>query len=81
MARVIIKKLNGARKKAAPRPESVGQKRVRTDNGELRTLRTLNAGSKTFGSDFTYVFGKNVAKARRENKRVTGNTDVVPHKG
>jgi hypothetical protein len=44
-------------------------------------LRTLNANSESFGSDFTYVFGRNVAKARRENKRVTGRTDVVPVKG
>lgn len=81
MAKVIIKKSTRARKKAASAPETIGQKRVRGSNGELRTLRTLNAGSKTFGRDFTYVFGKNVAKARRENKRVTGSADVTPNKG
>ena len=81
LARVIIKKLSGSSKKGAVRPETVGQKRVRGSDGELLTLRTLNAGSKTFGRDFTYVFGKNVAKARRENKRVTGSTDVAPIKG
>lgn len=81
MAKVIIKKLAGAKRKSATRPETVGQKRVRGSDGELRTLRTINAGSKTFGSDLTYVFSRNVAKARRENKRVTGTTDVVRVKG
>lgn len=82
MAKVVIKKLDGkTARKVAASALSVGQKRVRDGDGELRTLRTLNAGSKTFSSDLTYVFGKNVAKARRENKRVTGRTDSVPVKG
>ena len=81
MAKVIIKKRVRATRKAAPRPETVGQKRVRSENGQFLTLRTIKTDSKTFGSDLTYVFGKNVAKARRENKRVTGSTDVTPVKG
>ena len=79
MAKVIIKKL--ANRKRASQPETVGQKRVRSENGKFLTLRTVKTESKSFGSDFSYVFGKNVAKARRENKRVTGSTDVVPVKG
>lgn len=81
MAKVIIKKVVGKRRKGATRPDSVGQKRVRSADGEFRTLRTIKTDSKTFGNDLTYVFGKNVAKARRENKRLTGSTDVVPFKG
>lgn len=82
MAKVVVKKLEGRGAKAHKTgPSSVGQKRVRGSDGELHTLRTLNTGSKTFSRDLTYVFGKNVAKARRENKRVIGQTDCAPDKG
>lgn len=74
---VIVKKLAGTKKKGAGRPETVSQKRVRGSDGEIRTLRTINADSETFGSDFAYVFSRNVAKARRENKRVIGSPDVA----
>lgn len=81
MAKVVIKKLQGrGAKRREAEPSSVGQKRVRGSDGELHTLRTLNTGSKTFSHDLTYVFGKNVAKARRENKRVIGRTDCAPSK-
>jgi hypothetical protein len=56
---------------------SVTKKRVRDTDGQLKTLRTLDAGSRTFGEDLGYVFGKNVAKARRENKRTIGTADVA----
>jgi hypothetical protein len=46
----------------------------------MKTVRTLDARSATFGDDLLYVFGKNVAKARRDNKRVTGATDSVVRK-
>jgi hypothetical protein len=80
VAKVVVRKLQRRGAKREAEPASVGQKRVRGADGELHTLRTLNAGSKTFSNDLTYVFGKNVAKARRENKRVTGQTDCVPAK-
>jgi hypothetical protein len=56
---------------------SVTEKRVRDTEGQVKTLRTLDAGSRTFGDDLQYVFGKNVAKARRDNKRAIGAADVV----
>ena len=56
---------------------SVTEKRVRDTDGQVKTLRTLDAESPTFGEDLQYVFSRNVAKARRDNKRVTGTTDVV----
>lgn len=76
MAKVIVKNLATQQSKGT----SVGEKRVRDTDGKVKTLRTLNAASKSFGSDLQYVFGKNVAKARRENKRITGLNDVVPTK-
>jgi hypothetical protein len=57
---------------------AVGEKRVRDAAGRVRTLRVLDLKSPTFGADLLYVFGRNVAKARRDNKRVIGAADVVP---
>jgi hypothetical protein len=41
----------------------------------------LDAHSPTFDRDLQYVFAKNVAKARRENKRLLGSADGVRRKG
>jgi hypothetical protein len=77
MAKVVVASLkskpNGRRDTA-----SVTEKRVRDTEGQVRMLRILDAGSLTFGKDLQYVFGKNVAKARRDNKRAIGASDVVP---
>lgn len=76
---VILDFKTGGRK--AKKPGGVGEKRVRdASSGKFLTVRTIDATSKTFGSDLTYVFTKNVAKARRENKQVTGTTDRAPGK-
>lgn len=66
-------KSNGHR--AAP---SVSEKQVRDTAGRVKTLRVLDIGSQTFGDDLLYVFGKNVAKARRDNKRILGMPEIVP---
>jgi len=77
MAKVVVASLksnpNGRRDTT-----SVTEKRVRDTEGQVRMLRILDAGSLTFGKDLQYVFGKNVAKARRDNKRAIGASDVVP---
>jgi hypothetical protein len=74
MAKVVI---IGRSKASRPAKGAVGVKRVRDSRGQLKTLRTLDAGSATFGQDLQYVFSKNVAKARRDNKRITGAADVA----
>lgn len=80
MAKVVVKSLkSGPRGKGAAR--SVHQKRIAKIGGGWKTVRTLDANSATLDSDLHYVFGKNVAKARRENKRVLGLTGRVPPKG
>lgn len=82
MARVVVTKRKIARGGAtAGKTPSVGEKRVRDAAGKILTMRTLDAQSATFAEDLTYVFQKNVAKARRENKQVTGTLDRVPAKG
>lgn len=60
---------------------TIADKRITNDEGQVTIVRTLDANSSTFGTDFGKVFGKNVSKARRENKRLTGNMDGVPVKG
>ncbi len=66
MVKVVIASLNPISSKMST---SVVAKRLKSENGEIKTLRTLNIGSKTFGHDLRYIFGKNVAKARQDNKK------------
>ncbi|OYW46428.1 MAG: hypothetical protein B7Z08_01015 [Sphingomonadales bacterium 32-68-7] len=82
MSKVVVIKSAGTKRKDAPKSAAVGEKRVRdASSGKLLTVRTLDGKSATFGRDLTYVFTKNVSKARRENKQVTGTPDRVPAKG
>jgi hypothetical protein len=76
MAKVVVTSLR-SKLKGRRETTSVTEKRVRDTEGQVKTLRTLDAGSRTFGDDLQYVFGKNVAKARRDNKRAIGAADVV----
>jgi hypothetical protein len=41
---------------------------------------TLDANSPSFEDGLQYVFARNVAKARRDNKRIVGVADVAPPK-
>ena len=79
MPKVVVVKLRGTRKHSSEKSAGT-EKRVRDASGKVRVIRTLDGKSKTFGKDLTYVFGRNVAKARRENKQVTGVADRVPAK-
>jgi hypothetical protein len=79
VAKVVFKNLNTRRLgKAAAR--AIGKKRVATPDGGWRTVRTLDIYSPHFDDAYLYVFRSNVAKARRENKRVLGVADFVPPK-
>lgn len=81
MAKVVVKKFNDATaREIGAKKAAVKTKYVRDDEGRKTSLMTLDAGSQSFGSDLTYAFGKNVAKARRDNKRITGSLDRVPAK-
>lgn len=76
MVKVVFQDLKRLHRAA---PASVGRKRVATESG-VKVVRTLDAHSPTFEDDFSYVFGQNVAKARKENKRVLGVADLLPAK-
>lgn len=77
MTRVVVGDLNAKKSRAA---KTVLMKRVRGKDGTLKTVRTVDGGSVTFREDLRYVFGRNVAKAREDNKKIVGVTDVVPPK-
>jgi hypothetical protein len=79
MVKVVVKSLNTGRLgKAAAR--AIGKKRVATPDGKWRTVRTLDIYHPDFDDAVLYAFRSNVAKARRENKRILGVADVVPPK-
>lgn len=63
MAKVVVRHIKGGKK------TSVTTKRVRNAAGKYVTVRTINADSPTFSDDVSYVFTKNVAKARRAAKK------------
>ena len=44
-------------------------------DGRSKTVYRLDANSPTFDADLQYVFSRNVAKARRENKRLFGSPE------
>jgi hypothetical protein len=76
MATVIYAPL----KPSKSQKRAVATKRVRSVDGKAVTVRTLDADSRTFGDDLSYVFRQNVKRARRENKRLVEAADRVPAK-
>jgi len=60
---------------------TVIEQRVYGGDGRLKTVYTIDLGSETFGTDLGYAFKKNVAKARRENKKKFGYADAIRQKG
>ena len=76
MAKIVVRGLK-PRGTALPSKGRVVEMRVPGSGGQTKILRKLDVGSSTFGIDLQYVFGRNVAKARRDNKRITGSTDAV----
>ena len=54
---------------------SVREKRLHRADGTIARVLSLDANSPTFDDDLTYVFEKNVARARRENKKLFGSAD------
>jgi len=81
MAKVVITKLEGARARDVSTTGSTVKRKRVIDGGGAKTISTVDAGSPNFGNDLTLVFARNVARARQENKRVTGAADRFPAKG
>ena len=79
MAKVVVSKFKADKAKASVKT-GVVEKRVRDAAGKMQTVRTIDGHSKSFTNDLTYVFSRNVAKARRDNKAVIGVADRAPAK-
>jgi hypothetical protein len=79
MTRIIVRKLNA--KMGTPHaPGSVVSKSVHKPSGERVRILSVDANSPTFGNDLTVIFERNVAKARRANKKKFGSPDRVAQK-
>jgi hypothetical protein len=80
VAKVVFKSLATSKAAKAAGARAVGKKRVATPDGGWKTVRTLDVYSPDFDEAYLHAFRTNVAKARRENKRLLGAVDVVPRK-
>lgn len=80
MAKVVFKSLATSKSAKAAGARAIGKKRVATPDGGWKTVRTLDVYSPHFDDAYLHAFRSNVAKARRENKRLLGVADVVPRK-
>ncbi len=70
MADIIIADL--PKTKARQLKGSVREKTLRDAEGRAVRVLSLDANSETFSDDLALVFRRNVAKARRENKKLFG---------
>jgi chemotaxis methyl-accepting protein methylase len=78
MLNIVVKKLKQDAKTKGASKSRVQVKRVRDSAGKLVNFRTMDAASETLSGDLTLVFGRNVDRAGRENKKILGVRDVVP---
>jgi hypothetical protein len=78
MAKVIVTDLSKISGKRGRNP--LPEKRVINSEGKLVRIPTIDSNSPSFSSDLHRVFQKNVAKARRENKKRFGSPDRVSQK-
>jgi hypothetical protein len=56
------------------------KKRFKASSGKYAHVAVLDANTASFGSDLLEVFRENVAKARKENKRLFGSPDRAPER-
>lgn len=66
MAKIVYRSLKTGRK---GKPSSVRPRRVRNPEGRWVTVYSVDADSPAFDEGITYVFRRNVARARAEQKR------------
>lgn len=76
MAKVVVKDLA----KSVPKSGRISEKRVVNSEGKVVRIPTVDANSPHFSSDLHRLFQRNVAKARRENKKRFGSPDRVGEK-
>jgi hypothetical protein len=77
MVDLVIEHLKKARTRGRKRP-AVREKHLRDSGGRSVRVLALDANSATFSDDLTAVFERNVARARRENKKLLGHPGGLP---
>ena len=66
------------RRKKVAQGLNVEVRRVRGSDGRFRERFAIDSNSPTLDADLTFVFQRNVARERRENKRLFGSPDGLP---
>ena len=79
MTKPVLKELPAGKKRAI-KAAALKKQKVVDENGRVRTIYRLDASSGRFDVEFSKAFSLSVAKARKENKRLTGSPDVGPPK-
>jgi hypothetical protein len=75
VAVVVLRSL--AKKVGRGAKSSVKKKRVFDSEGRPVKVLSIDSNSSSFSSDLELIFKKNVARARRENKKRFGSPDRV----
>lgn len=70
MVKVVYASLQQPKRGPSP---AVTRKRVKRADGATETILVLDGDSPSFADDLTYAFKRNVARVRRENKRLFGS--------
>jgi hypothetical protein len=78
MVKVVYADPSPKKAPGGSRSKGVVVKVTRDGNGDRLHLRTVDAASATLSEDITEVFAKNVAKARRENRKLFGTAEYAP---
>ncbi len=74
MTKVVIADL-GNTTDPRGKKRAVRKRRIRGSDGRVRQIMLLDLTSVTFDDDLTYIFERNVAKARQENRKLFGSAD------
>jgi hypothetical protein len=71
----VLKAGLGTTKVRSGRKLPVRGQRMRRPDGQIVRLVCIDPHSPTFDDDLTMVFQRNIARARRENKKLFGSPD------
>lgn len=77
MSKTMLKSTSSAKRstvKSSVGKSSVVEKTLHRADGKRVRILSIDANSPTFGSDLGIVFRRNVAKAKRENRKIIDET-------
>lgn len=79
MTRVVVRPL-ATKKRTKASHGAVVSKSIHVPGGKRLRILSIDANSPSFATDLSVVFERNVAKARRENKKKFGSSDPAARK-